>query len=187
MPAIRRQSKLQHRAQHNTTTYPLPNFHTTTNDIHVKLIRVKVLNRPRLQPREGTTWTVDEEPASPVHVGGLVILYNDHGESGIGRISSAVDLHQHWVTFTIAGAENPTYLRSPTTWARLDDLVAYTYTTLFHTLLPYPEPPAAARRGISNRAPDQRQPPVPRDVPGDHGNNGVRIMRITRGSRRGQD
>lgn len=187
MPAIRRQYKPQHRTQHNTTTYPLPNLHTTTNDIHVRLIRVKVLNRPRLQTREGTTWTVDEEPASPIHVGGLVILYNDNGESGIGRVSSATDLRQHWVTFTLAGAENPTYLRSPTVWARLDDLVAYTYTTLFHTLLPYPEPPAAARRATAHNAPDQRPPPVPRNNPGDHGDRGDRILRITRGSRKGQD
>ena len=186
MPAVGHPNRLQTRAQHIRSTYPLPNLNATTYDLTAKLVRIKVLNRPRLHTGEGTTWTVDEEPTSPLHIGKLVILYNDHGESGIGRISSVTDLRQHWVTFTLGGAEHPAHLRIPVVWSRLDDLAAYTFSTYFHSLPPYPEPPVAARRKVHESA-NREQSPTRWEALHRLGDVGDRITKITRGSRRGQD
>ena len=169
-----------------TTTYPLPNLNATTHAPHAKLLRIKVLTRPRLHRGKGLTWTVDEEPASRIQVGTLVILYTETEESGIGRVSSVTDLRQHWVTFTLAGAENPTHLRVPAVWSKLEDLAAYTFTNYFHALPPYPEAPAAARSRAYTSA--DRVPPVtPRALPEQPEGAEVRIFCITMGSRHGRD
>ena len=186
MPAIRCPYPLSTRAQYTTMTYPLPNLNATTHDLHAILLRIKVLNRPWLHQGKGLTWTVDEEPASRIQVGTLVILYTEAEESGIGRVSSVTDLRQHWVTFTLAGAEDPTHLRVPVVWAKLEDLAAYTFTNYFHALPPYPEAPAAARSRAYASA-DRVQPVTPRAMPEQPEGAEVRILRITMGSRHGRD
>ena len=186
MPATRRSKPSPSKRDRRETAYPFPILSATTHDLRARLIRVNVLNCPRFPVGGGTIWTVDEEPASPLQSGTLIILYNDNGDSGIGRISAVTDLRQHWVTFTLAGASPPAYVRTPVVWAKLADLAAHTHSVYFNELPPYPGPPEKVRRRLCKEG-HHNEPPMERTIPGEDGSIEARITKITRGSRRGLD
>ena len=149
------------------------------------MLRVQVLDHPRVDKRGGQTWTIDEEPTSALSLDDLIIFYTPTHESGIGRISAITDLRQHWVTFTIAGASPPTKLRIPVAWANLDDLAAFTYKNLFHSLPALPGPHRALRNipGTNRNTPKQTETT---ENPEEDGLM-MRVAKITFGSRNGRD
>ena len=167
--------------------HPLPPFQATTLDRTPKLGRIKVLDHPRVNGKGQQTWTVDEEPVSTLQCNSLVILYNSSYESGIGRLSAIVDLRRHWVTFTVAGAQYPAFLRVPAPWTTLEGLAAFSYSAHFNSLPFLPGPPASIQRHSRNRAARTVpliMPPTASEKPEEVMS---RITKITHGSRRGLD
>ena len=187
MPPIRHTTTTLPQSTSSPLPRPLPPLHASTTSGDVKLGRVKVLDCPKVNGKGEQTWTVDEEPVSNLQCGTLVILFNNAHESGIGRLSAIVDLRRHWITFTIAGAPFPVFLRVPAPWTRLEGLAAFSYSAHFNSLPFIPGPPASLRRYSQRRAVrtvPQITPPGASETPDEVMS---RIMRITRGSRRGLD
>ena len=166
--------------------FPLPILNATTNDPKARLVRIKVLDRPRMSKNEGTTWTTEEEPVAGLRIGMLVILHTSINESGIGRISAVSDLRQHWVTFTLAGAKNPTHLRTPVIWTILEDLAAFAHSTYFQSLPALPGPPQRTGRGATGHTTAVAHTTADARITWDgEEDTRTRITRITRGSRHG--
>ena len=87
----------------------------------------------------------------------LVKLRTSTQLSGIGKVSTTIDLRRHWVTWQISGGPGFCSLRVPMLWVHLDGIERVAHTQMYQSLpkLPIPHPAFASNPIImtSNESP----------------------------------
>jgi len=95
---------------------------------------------------KGLTWVVKSRPAKQLGKRQHIVLQSDSKRSGVGRLTSVVEMRRHWVLFTVSGGPYPCNVRVPVPWAALDDLESFTHAKLYFTLPTLPRPHAEFER-----------------------------------------
>ncbi|KAH9831283.1 uncharacterized protein C8Q71DRAFT_720936 [Rhodofomes roseus] len=111
-------------------------------------IEVDILVEPQPERDEDgrrETWIVKSQPSRQLARGHVITLHTGSHVIETGRVSKAVTLMRHWVTFRLTGSKDGLQIKVPIPWARLCDLDGYTHTLVYHTLPLLPEPHLAFR------------------------------------------
>ncbi|KAH9835159.1 uncharacterized protein C8Q71DRAFT_106740 [Rhodofomes roseus] len=92
------------------------------------------------------TWVVKTRPIKQLGKRQHLTLEIDSQRSGVGKLTSVVELRRHWILFTVSGGPFLCNLRVPVPWAALDDLESFTHSKLYFTLPVLPRPHEEFRR-----------------------------------------
>ncbi|TFY54495.1 hypothetical protein EVJ58_g8831 [Rhodofomes roseus] len=118
-----------------------PSTHTSYQPAYSIEVDVVVEPTPELdEDGRRETWTVASQPSRQLARGHVVTIRTGSHVIETARVSKAVTLMRHWVTFRLTGGKAGLQIRVPIPWARLCDLDGYRHTLAYHTLPLLPEP-----------------------------------------------